>query len=219
MKLYGYWQSSASYRARIALNLKGLAYETIPVDLKREGGAQFGEAFRAVNPNTRVPALAIDDGTVLTQSLAIVEWLDEIFPSPPFLPSDAVERARCRALAQIVASDIQPLQGLSVLKRLKRRHAASNDDVADWARFWIGRGFEALEAEAATRGGAGRFLFGDDPSLLEIVLVPQMYNARLWGLDLTPFPRLVSLDEAARALPAVEKAAPELQSDAPKGSQ
>ncbi len=219
MKLYGYWRSSATYRVRIALNLKGVAYETAPVDLRRDGGEQNTERYRALNPNARVPTLVLDHGTALTQSLAIIAWLDETRPEPPLLPADPVARAQCRALADLVAADIQPLQGLSVLKRLKRSFAASNEDVGDWARRWMERGFAALEAEAARlsyeHAGHGPFVFGARPSLFEVVLIPQLYNARSWDLDLTPFPRLVALDEAARALPAFAAAAPERQPDAP----
>jgi maleylacetoacetate isomerase len=215
MKLYGYWQSSASYRLRIALNLKGLAYETVPVDLKRDGGAQHAEGYRALNPNARVPTLVLDDGTALTQSLAIIEWLDGTFPSPPLLPAEPIVRARCRALAEVVASDIQPLQGLSVLQRLKRRHGASSDDVGEWARFWMARGFAALEEEAGRRESPARFMFGADPSVFEIVLIPQIYNARLWKMDLSPYSRLCALEAAALALPAFADAAPESQPDAP----
>jgi maleylacetoacetate isomerase len=217
MKLYGYWRSSATYRVRIALNLKGLAYETIPVDLRKGGGEQFSEGYRAINPNTRVPTLELDDGTRLTQSLAIIAWLDETHPHPPFLPSDPIARARCRALADLVAADIQPVQGLSVLKRLKSSCGLDNDAVGEWARFWITRGLEALEEELARPPLSvdGAFPFGA-PSLFEITLIPQLYNARSMDVDLAPFPRLSAIDGAARALPAFAAAEPERQPDAPR---
>jgi maleylacetoacetate isomerase len=219
MKLYGYWQSSASYRVRIALNLKGLAYETVPVDIRR-AGEQHTDTYRALNPNARVPTLVLDDGTALTQSLAIIEWLEETFPSPSLLPADPVARARCRALAQVVASDIQPVQGLSLLKRLKQHHGATNDQVGEWARYWIGRGFATLEEEARRLStDADGFVFGPEPSLFEIVLIPQMHNAMLQNLDFSPYPRLRALDAAARALPAFADAAPERQPDAPENAQ
>jgi maleylacetoacetate isomerase/maleylpyruvate isomerase len=218
MKLYGYWQSSATYRVRIALNLKGLVYETAPVDIRR-AREQHAESYRALNPNARVPTLTLDDGTALTQSLAIIEWLEETFPSPPLLPADPLDRARCRALAGVVAADIQPVQGLGVLQRLKHELGASDEQIADWARHWMTRGFAALEEEAARLAVDGRrFAYGDEPGLFEAVLIPQLYNAKLWKTDFSPYPRLRALEAAALALPAFAAAAPERQPDAPKAS-
>lgn len=217
MKLHAYWRSSASYRVRIALNLKGLAYETVPVDLKAHGGAQHSDAFLRLNPNGRVPALELDDGTVLTQSLAIIEWLEESFASPPLLPADPIGRARARALAELVAADIQPQHNLSTLRRLKREHGFDEPALAAWTAFWVTRGLGALEAEVAAHPPAdgGRFAFGVEPSVFEVMLVPQLYHARLNGVDVGPFPRLQALDDAARSLSAFAAAAPELQPDAP----
>lgn len=214
MKLYGYWRSSASYRVRIALNVKGLAYETVPVHLVRDGGEQHSEAYRALNPNARVPSLVLDDGRALTQSMAIIAYLDETAPEPPLLPVDPVARARCRAFADVIACDIQPLGNLAVLKYVKTTLDAGQEGADAWARHWIARGFAALEALAAAEAGDGPFLFGDGPTLAEIVLVPQVYNARRFAVDMTAYPRLAAADAAARALPAFRNAAPETQPDA-----
>ncbi len=210
MKLYGYWRSSSAYRVRIALNLKGIEVDHAPVHLVKDGGQQHGEAFRRLNPAERVPALEIDDGTVITQSLAIIAYLDETRPEPPLLPSTPTERAACRAFALAVACDIQPLGNLSVLQHVKNELGG---DPAAWAARWITLGFGALESAAATRGG-GPFLFGGAPTLAEICLVPQVYNARRFDIDMDAFPHLQSADEAARATPAFAAAAPERQADA-----
>jgi maleylacetoacetate isomerase len=216
MKLYSYWRSSSAYRVRIALALKGLAYETVPVDIRKDGGEQHKAAYKSINPNARVPALMLDDGTVLTQSVAIIEWLEEAHPEPPLLPRDPVGRARCRALAHLVEADIQPLQGLGVLKALKIRFGAENQAAQAWAREWIERGFTALEAELA-RLKPTPFPFGA-PGLFEALLIPQVYNARSYGVDLAKFPAISTLDAACLALPAFAAAAPEVQPDAPPGA-
>lgn len=215
MKLYSFWRSSSAYRVRIALNLKGLAYETVAVDLRKGEGEQHSAAFKALNPNARVPALALDDGTVLTQSVAILEWLEETHPEPPLLPENPVARARCRALAHLVEADIQPLQGIGVLRQLKARCGAENEAAQDWARFWIDRGFQALETELASLHGPGPFPFGG-PGLFEALLIPQVYNARSYGVHMATYPRISALDAAALELPAFAAAAPEAQPDAPQ---
>lgn len=213
MKLYSYWRSSSAYRVRIALNLKGIACEQVAVDIRKDGGEQHKAAYKALNPNARVPALQLDDGTVLTQSLAIIEWLEEAFPEPPLLPDTPVARARCRALAQLVAADIQPLQGLGVLRTLKARFGAENHAAQAWAREWIERGFAAIEAELARLEGRP-FPFGS-PGLFEALLIPQTYNARSYGVVVENYPRISTLDAEACALPAFAGAAPEAQPDAP----
>jgi maleylacetoacetate isomerase len=201
--LYDYWRSSASYRVRIALALKAAEHERVPVDLL--DGAQQGEAYRARNPQGLVPMLEAD-GARLTQSLAIIAWLDARFPDPPFLPADSGDRAHVLALALTIAADIHPLNNLRVLKRLAKL-GVEQEARDDWYRHWIRLGFEALEALAAPR--AGRFLFGDDVTLADICLVPQMYNARRFDLPLEPYPHLVRADGEACALDAFAAAHPD----------
>jgi maleylacetoacetate isomerase len=201
--LYDYWRSSASYRVRIALNLKGADYERVPIDLL--DGAQGEEAYRTRNPQGLVPMLEAD-GERLTQSLAIISWLDAQFPDPPLMPDDPGERAHVLALALIVAADIHPLNNLRVLKRLARL-GVEQEARDDWYRHWVGLGFDALEALAAPR--AGRFLFGDEATLADVCLVPQMYNARRFDLPLAAYPTLVRADAAAAALDAFAAAHPD----------
>ena len=210
MILYGYFQSSAAYRVRIALGLKRLPHDFRAVHLRR--GDQAGTAFRAVNPQGLVPALEVG-GRVLTQSLAIVEWLDEAFPEPPLLPADRDLRARVRAFAQVIACDVHPLQNLRVLRYLKTHLGQQQDGLDTWCRHWVGEGLEACEALAA-REPAAAFLFGDRPGLAEICLVPQMHSADRFGLDTAPFPRLRRLRERCEALPAFADAQPAKQLDA-----
>lgn len=205
MILHAYWRSGTSYRTRIALNLKGLAYEQAPVDLR--AGDQRGEAFRALNPQGLVPALETD-GAVLTQSPAILEWLEERHPDPPLLPAALVDRAIVRAMAATVACDIHPLNNLRVLNALKEL----GGDQKAWTARWIEAGFAALEVMIA-RHGRG-FAFGDTPTLADCHLVPQAYSAERFGVDLAPFPRLVDAVATARAVPAVAAAHPDRQPDA-----
>ena len=201
--LYDYWRSSASYRVRIALNLKGAAYERFAVDLLDDGEKRAD--YRARNPQGFVPMLEVD-GRPITQSLAILSWLDAILPDPPLLPGDPDERAHVLSLALIVACDVHPLNNLRVLKRLK---GLGLDEEArdDWYRHWVAEGFDALEALAGRR--AGRFLFGDAVTLADICLVPQMYNARRFELPLDAYPILVRADAEATTLEAFAAAHPE----------
>lgn len=212
MKLYGYFRSSAAYRVRIALNLKELAAEHVPVHLRK--GEQAAAPFAALNPQKFVPALETDEGAVLTQSLAIIEYLDEVHPHPALLPADPVDRARVRALALAVACDIHPLNNLRVLKHLKNRLGLDEEARDAWYRHWIAEGFTALEAMLAGDPRTGRFCHGDSVTLADVVLVPQVANAERMSCDLTPFPTIVRIAGEARALPAFAAAAPDKQPDA-----
>ena len=214
MKLATYFRSSAAYRVRIALNLKGLAYEPEFVHLLRNGGEQHAPAYRARNAAELVPLLETDEGELLTQSLAIIEYLDETVLTPKLLPGDALQRARIRAFALAIACDIHPLDNLRVLRRLKRVHGQEQAAIDDWYRHWIAVGLPALEDMLARGSGEGPFCFGSEPTLADICLVPQMANARRYECPLEAFPRLLRADAAARALPAFEAAAPEHQPDA-----
>lgn len=207
--LYGYWRSSAAYRVRIAANLKGVALEHVAVHLRK--GEQLTPAHRARNPAGLVPVYD-EAGFSLTQSLAILEYLDEMHPTPPLLPGDARNRARIRELALIIAADIHPVGNLRVLAKLSADYGADDAARASWNRHWIGLGFAAIEARLAET--AGRYAVGDEVTLADICLVPQVYNARRFNLDLTPYPLITRVDEAARALPVFIAAAPENQPDA-----
>ncbi|MFV0625659.1 maleylacetoacetate isomerase [Sphingomonas sp. ac-8] len=210
MILHGYWRSTTAYRVRIALNLKGLPYDQEPHDLRT--GAQRDAAYRLLNPQALVPTLETDDSGVLTQSPAILEWLEERHPAPPLLPPDREARVVVRAMAALVACDIHPLNNLRVLETLRSELAASEAQVQAWIARWIGDGFTALEALIA-RHGEG-FAFGDTPSLADCHLVPQLYSAERFGVALAPYPRLVAAGERARALPAFAAAHPDCQPDA-----
>lgn len=212
LKLYDYWRSSAAYRVRIGLNLKGVAYEAVPVNLLQD--EQFAPKYRTINPQMRVPALEAPHG-LLTQSLAILEWLDAAYPAPRLLPTDPWLAAQVRAFALTIAADIHPLNNLSALTRIKLEFGANDDHVREWYRHWIRVGFGALEHQAEQRP-VTRFAFGDEPTLADVCLVPHMLNARRYKTDLAPFPLLSAWDEAARAHPAFAKAAPENQKDAVK---
>ena len=212
--LYDYWRSSASYRVRIALNLKGLAYEQRPVHLVRSGGEQHQDAYRRVNPQGLVPALVHGD-RVLTQSLAICEYLDEAFGGPALLDGDAGRRARIRALAQAVACDIHPINNLRVLKYLGDELGQGEDAVRRWYAHWITLGFAAVERTLASREERSPFCFGEAPSLADCCLVPQVYNAERFACDLEPYPELMRVVAHCRALDAFEAAQPEFQPDAP----
>ncbi len=207
--LYAYWRSGTSYRTRIALNLKGLDYETRPVNLL--AGEQGAEAYRAVDPQGLVPALDAD-GHVLIQSPAILEWLEETCPAPALLPDDQVGRARVRAMAAVIGCDTHPLNNLRVLRALKRDMAADDDKLKAWEARWIGDGFSALEALIARHGGG--FCYGATPSLADCYLVPQVYAAIRFGVDLEPYPLVRAADARARSMEAVAAAHPDRQPDA-----
>lgn len=210
MKLYTYFRSSAAYRVRIALNLKGLSSETIPIHLQKQGGLNKRPEYRAVNPQMRVPALQLDSGDVLIQSLAIIEYLDEVHPKPPLLPRDPIERAKVRALAQVIACDIHPLNNTSPLRYLKHELGQDQTKIDAWYHHWILEGFEPLEAMLRP----APYAFGNEVTLADICLVPQVYNARRLKVPLDRFPTIVAVDAACAKLPAFEQARPENQPDA-----
>jgi maleylpyruvate isomerase len=209
MKLHGYFRSSASYRVRIALNLKGLRAEHLPHHLRK--GEQCAPAYLALNPQGFVPKLEDDAGAVLTQSLAIIEWLDETHPEPPLLPRDPLKRAKVRAFAMALACDTHPVQNLKVLARL-RELGLPEEQVTGWAAWANHEGLAACEALVAHESGP--FCFGTAPSMADLCLVPQLANARRFGVDVAGFPRLLQAEAAAKALAAFADAAPERQSDA-----
>ena len=218
MILYSYFRSSAAYRVRIALALKGLTPELRFVHLTKDGGQQHAPEFRALNPQGRVPFLVdrLGDGTELRlgQSLAIIEYLDETHPQPPLLPRDASGRARVRQIALAIAADIQPLQNLSTTQRLEGQLGADQTQRDAWVRHWIDNGLQALESMLAADVATGRFCHGDAPTLADCCLVPQMFAARRFGADLARCPTLVRIDAACTALPAFAAAAPAAQPDA-----
>lgn len=209
LTLFGYWRSSAAYRVRLALAWKGLAWDSVPIDLRT--GAQSTPDFLSVNPQGLVPALVID-GQVLGQSLAIIEYLDERFPQPPLLPADPLGRALVRQAALIVAADIHPINNLRVLRYLRAPLGHDQETIDSWGRHWIVNGLAGLEAFATRHGGT--CLYGDDPSIADLCLVPQLYNARRIGTDLSPFPRLLSVESGLLARQFVNEARPDRQSDA-----
>jgi len=212
MKLFDYFRSSAAYRVRIALNLKNVAPERASVHLRR--GAQRADDYLAMNPQGLVPALVADGGDVLTQSLAIIEWLEESYPKPALLPGDAAGRARVRSLALAIACDIHPLNNLRVLNYLTGTLGATDAQKDGWYRYWCDVGLEALETQLAREASTGPFCHGDTPTMADICLVPQLANARRVDLDLSPYPTLLSIETACTALPAFAAAAPHRQPDA-----
>lgn len=212
MKLHTYYRSSASYRVRIALNLKGLAAEEHYVHLSKNGGEQFGPAFDSLNPQHLLPVLE-DEGLVLPQSLAIIEYLDETRPGAPLLPADARGRARVRALSQAIAADIHPLNNLRVLKYLAEELQVDPDRKNAWYRHWVGLGLAALERQLAGHPATGRFCHGDTPTMADCCLVPQLYNARRFECDLSAYPTLLAIDAHCAQLPAFADARPEVQPD------
>lgn len=213
MKLYTFFRSSASYRVRIALNLKGLDYEQIPIHLRRGGGEQLGEKYKTINPQALVPALE-DGGRIFTQSLAIIEYLEERFPKPALLPADPADRALVRSMALLIACEIHPIQNLRVLVYLKKNLNRSDDEVNGWAQHWITLGLSALEQMRLSLRRPGAFCFGDTPTLADICLVPQLANARRFGVNLSPFPSIVNIERNCLAISAFSNAAPEKQPDA-----
>lgn len=211
--LYTYWRSSSAYRVRIALNLKGIEYQSEFVHLVRDGGEQHQPEYRRINPQGLVPTL-VDGEHVVHQSIAIIEYLEETRPDNPLLPGTPEDRARVRALAMVIASDVQPVQNLRVLQYLMDEFDRSDEEKVQWVRDWIHRGFEAVEHHLQDPR-TGVFMHGDSPTMADCVLVPQYYNAARFGVDMQPFPTINRIHAACMALPAFEKAAPENQPDAP----
>ena len=214
-KLYNYFRSSASYRVRIALAHKGLSYDYVPVNIMPKVSEQKDAAYKALNPQMRIPFYR-DHAVSISQSPAILEYLEECFPDPPLLPGDHVGRALVRQMAALVGCDIHPLNNLSVLTYLKRDLGADDAAVDAWYSHWITQGFQALETLAAASDMRGTFLYGDSPTLADVYLVPQMWNARRFNVSLEAFPLLTAIDAAACALPAFADAAPEVQPDTPE---
>ncbi len=210
MKLYTYWRSTASYRVRIALELKGIDVELVPVHLLADEGQQHSQAYSAINPGNTVPTLVLDDGDAITQSLAIVSYLDEIYPEPALLPADLTERARVRSGAQMIACDIHPLNNLRITQYLKQQLGHDDRQTVEWMKHWMQRGLAAYQN--FIRHDA-EFSFGGKPGLADICLVSQLYNAHRWGLDLTGFPHLVKIEKNCMALSAFRDSHPDRQPD------
>jgi maleylacetoacetate isomerase len=210
VKLYSYFRSSAAYRVRIALNLKGIAYETVSVHLVKDGGHNKRPEFRAVNPQMRVPALVTPAGDILIQSLAIIDYLEETHPQPTLLPKDPIARAKVRALAEIVACDIHPLNNIGPLRYLKNTMGQEQSAIDAWYHHWVTSGFEAIEALIE----GSPYACGNEVTLADLCLVPQVYNARRLKVPLEKFPKIVGVDKACLALAAFERARPENQPDA-----
>ncbi len=217
MKLYSYFRSSAAYRVRIALNLKGLPYEVIPIHLVKNGGEQLSAEYRALNPMALVPALIDDESessTVLTQSVAIIEYLEERYPRPPLLPESAGDRAFVRSIALSIACEIHPLNNLRVLRYLVRDLNVSEEDKNAWYRHWVEQGLASIEATLAKDGRVGKFCFGDSPTMADCFLVPQIANAKRFNCDLSALPSIMRIHDACVALDAFANAAPSRQPDA-----
>ncbi len=213
LRLYSYWRSSAAYRVRIGLSLKGLDYETVPVHLVRDGGEQHRPEYAAMNPQRLVPTLMHGE-RLIRQSLAILEYLDEAWPSPPLLPMTARDRARVRGMAQMVVSDIHPLNNLRVLRYFEEAWRISQSRRDEWVRHWISEGFSALEALLEGDPATGVFCHGQAPGLADCCLVPQVFNARRFNVDMTAFPTLSRIEAACLELPAFIDASPDRQPDA-----
>ncbi|WP_114944123.1 maleylacetoacetate isomerase [Microvirga calopogonii] len=210
MKLYTYWRSTSSYRVRIALALKNIEAEQASVHLVRNGGEQNGPAYRAINPQGRVPALALDAQNVITQSPAILEYLEEAYPHPALLPSDLVQRAKVRAVASIIGCDIHPLHNVGPLNHLRKSFDRSEQDVAAWIAAWVGQGLAAVEALIGDEG----FCFGPEPGMADVYLVPQLYAARRFNVPLESYPRILRVEKLAGEHEAFRKAHPSVQPDA-----
>jgi len=210
MKLHTYWRSTSSYRVRIALALKKIETEQAFVHLVRNGGEQNAPGYRALNPQGRVPALGLEDGSILIQSPAILEYLEEVYPTPPLLPVDPVARARVRAVASIIGCDIHPLHNVGPLTHLRRVFGRSEQEVSDWISTWIGQGLAAVEALIADQG----FCFGSDPSMADVYLLPQLYAARRFNVPLDAYPRILRVETLAGEHPAFRSAHPSAQPDA-----
>ncbi len=213
LTLYTYFRSSAAYRVRIALNLKGLKPDYRFVHLLKDGGQQHDDSYKALNPQGLVPTL-VENGRAIAQSLAIIEYIDETHPDPPLLPKDAQERAHVRQIAYAIACDIHPVNNLRVLQYLKREFAASEDQRTEWQKHWIALGFCAIEAFLAQSPATGVWCHGDAPTLADICLIPQMANARRVNLDLSPYPTLLRIERTALSHPAFTAAQPKEQPDA-----
>ncbi len=207
LTLHGYWRSSAAYRVRIALNLKGVAYEQVTYDLRQK--AEKAEAYALLNPQKLVPALQTEDGAILTQSLAILEWLEETHPRPALLPENPTDRAHVRAMCGLIACDIHPVNNLRILNALRDDFDAGDTQISQWITRWVGDGFDALETMIS-----GRFCFGDTPTLADACLAPQVYNAQRFKIDLSPWPKIRAVAQSCEALPAFAAARPEAQPDA-----
>lgn len=206
VKLYDYWRSSAAYRLRIALNLKGIAFESVPISLHPDKLEHKSSEYKALNPQMRVPAIEID-GKVIGQSMAILEWLDETWIDAPILPADPLMRLKARAFADTIACDVHPLNNVSVQAWLREEMGQDSAAISTWYAEWIHRGFAALEARIEETKRP--FLFAEYPTIAEITLVPQVYNARRFDVDLSAYPKLVAVDAACMALEAFQKASPE----------
>ena len=213
MKLYTFFRSSASFRVRIALNLKGLSYEQVPIHLRRGGGEQFTAGYKQINPQSLLPTLE-NDGRYLTQSLAIIEYLEEQYPTPPLLPKNAADRALVRSMALVIACEVHPIQNLRVLNYVKKEYNQTDEQVNRWAQHWIDLGLAALEQMITAQPAQGKFCFGDTPTLADICLVPQLGNARRFGCDLSQYPNIMNIERACIVIPAFADAAPEKQPDA-----
>jgi maleylpyruvate isomerase len=210
-KLYGFFRSGTSHRVRIALNLKNVTYEQVPVDLRRE--EHLADGYGAINPQHLVPALDVG-GHILTQSPAILEWLEESHPTPPLLPSDPLERAHVRALSAVIGCDIHPINNRRILEYLRHRVHVSEEDILSWCGTWISSGFDAFEDMVRRSGTGGPFSFGAEPTLADIYLIPQMESARRFKVDTTQWPRLSEIDAACATVDAFKRAAPAAQLDA-----
>ncbi len=214
LRLHSYWRSSAAYRVRIGLNLKGLRYDIVPVHLVRDGGEQHRPDFREINPQELVPVLE-HGSRKIRQSMAILEYLDETWPEPALLPALGRDRARARSIAQLVACDVHPLNNLRVLQYFENEWGVPQAERDEWVRHWIVQGFAALEATLDDHPATGEFCEGDTPSLADCCVVPQVYNARRFGVDMQRFPTIERIERACLALPAFDAARPERQPDCP----